>query len=539
MNLLRNLSIAIKLSLIPLVAIVGFASYLVFNAITTSQNNEQLELLTQNTIPALSISRENADRVARMQAIYLAVIESGDDENLSLVTSLLSDILSGGEEIAQRLPEHQAELQRLAKILNDYSSQADGWVSGLLSMSLDAQGAENAAQNVSSQHKKLLEGYGQMQQHFSQEVDLQVAEINQTSVSALKLGAVIGGVTLVILVLFAYSIISSTTRNLRQVSGSLKAIAEGEGDLSTRIKSDSDDELGELVKWFNQFISKLQGNVGSFVNDTTQLGDVSTRLQTASENSTSRISNQLQAVVEVSQALEQLGDSVKDIGSNALHASEVALQADQDTNTAGRVVNQSKQTIESLHEEIGNSATIINRLKEDTENITVILDAIKGIADQTNLLALNAAIEAARAGEQGRGFAVVADEVRALASRTQESTHEIQAVIEELQSAATEAVSAMSVGQAKAAQTVECSAEVEQTLNTIQQQVSQILQMNEQIAAAAEQQGQSALEIQHSINGIQQTAENAVDGSQRLAGISKEVADISSGMRTVTDTFKI
>jgi methyl-accepting chemotaxis protein len=203
------------------------------------------------------------------------------------------------------------------------------------------------------------------------------------------------------------------------------------------------------------------------------------------------------------------------------------------------VVTASIHSIEELAKEIGNASNVITNLEQDSENIGSVLDVIRGIAEQTNLLALNAAIEAARAGEQGRGFAVVADEVRTLASRTQQSTQEIQTMIERLQQGAHNAVDVMKASQSRTTDTVGHANKAGEALNSISNYVGDINDMNLQIASAAEQQSAVAEEINQNVVRITDIAQHTSDSMQEIASSSNDLAQLSSNLDTLVSNFKV
>lgn len=208
------------------------------------------------------------------------------------------------------------------------------------------------------------------------------------------------------------------------------------------------------------------------------------------------------------------------------------------TQDGRNVMQHTLKTIEALAQEVENSAQVISRLSEDSTQIGSVLDVIRGIAEQTNLLALNAAIEAARAGEQGRGFAVVADEVRTLASRTQASTLEIQSMIERLQTDASNAVKAMQQGQVQAQQGLSQAAQAENALQTISQSVTRINDMNIQIATAAEEQSSVAEEINRNIVNISQSADATAEGAKQTASAGDELAKLAARLQNLVGQFK-
>ena len=328
-------------------------------------------------------------------------------------------------------------------------------------------------------------------------------------------------------------------RPMRRLLDRLQQIADGDGDLRARLDVHSADELGQLGRAFNRFLDKLQPMIAEVGRVTAEVETAARGMATMAETNDQLISSEHAAVDQVTTAATEMSAAVHEVALNAQNASDAARAAESQSRQGAAVVSSTIQSIRQLAQEVEGASQTIGALEAETASIGAVLEVIRGIAEQTNLLALNAAIEAARAGEQGRGFAVVADEVRALAARTQDSTKDIQARIERLQSGVGKAVHAMQAGSDKARDSVERAAGVDQVLGETAVSVQRINDMAAQIATACEEQSCVTEEIARNITDIRDLSNEAATyssqsmlASQQLSGLSKTLAGLVGRFRT-------
>ncbi|MCU7217343.1 methyl-accepting chemotaxis protein [Pseudomonas sp. VE 196-7] len=348
-------------------------------------------------------------------------------------------------------------------------------------------------------------------------------------------GLIIAGIGLLVIWLVGHGI----ARPLKQMVAMLDDIAKGEGDLTRRLSSDRSDELGSIAKGFNTFLAKLQAMITQVVTSVQSVSDSSEHTADIAIRTNIGIQKQMAEIDQVATAVQEMTATAQDVARNATQAAQAASHADQAAGQGMQIVRDTSNSIGALALEIGKAVGVVQTLAKDSENINAILTAIRGIAEQTNLLALNAAIEAARAGEQGRGFAVVADEVRNLAQKTQKATEEIQSMIQQLQQGTRDVVRVMEDSQNRTDESVQHAAKAAEALETITQAVSVINDMNTQIASAAEEQSAVADDINRNVINIGQVANEVAGGADESSSASAGLTKLAEQQRRLINQFKV
>jgi len=361
------------------------------------------------------------------------------------------------------------------------------------------------------------------------------AQSQENSIIALAIG--LGAVLLGLALMWLTA--RGVTRPIEGVAAMLKDIASGEGDLTRRLEYAREDELGELAGWFNRFLDKLQPTIADVqrsVQDARSSADQSAAIAT---QTSAGMQQQFREVDQVATASQEMSATAQDVARNAAQAAEAARDADQATHEGLGVIDHTTQSIGSLADGLNHAMTQVESLAASSEQIGSVLEVIRAIAEQTNLLALNAAIEAARAGEAGRGFAVVADEVRNLARRTQESVEEIRQVIERLQTGTRDVVTAMQDSSSQAQGSVDQVGDAVAALRKIGDAVAVISEMNLQIASAAEEQSAVAEEINRNVAGIRDVTESLSGQADESARVSQALNELANHQQKLMGYFRV
>jgi methyl-accepting chemotaxis protein len=315
----------------------------------------------------------------------------------------------------------------------------------------------------------------------------------------------------------------------------VKAVSQG--DLTYQFKN-TGNETGIYLA-MREMVDRLNVMIAQVIESTSQVTNTSKQLNQITVQSKMGAEQQSDQLTQTATAMHEMSATVNEITQSAQMAADSAMNADNDAIAGKVVVKETQRTMSELVEAMMNVSQAIENLESETESVGSILDVIRGIADQTNLLALNAAIEAARAGEQGRGFAVVADEVRSLASRTQQSTEEIQAMISKLQNEAKRSVDSMRANMQGVEQTAEKTAQTEQVLETISDSVSTIKDMNAQIASASEEQNVVSQQISESVQSVNEKAFDTMDGADKASKIANDLSGLASDLDRIVKQFKV
>jgi methyl-accepting chemotaxis protein len=460
--------------------------------------------------------RQAGERVGKFAAIA--------EESGMLSEGGVGDKLKAYEELRQRWePLSQ-------KVVDARSSNTRAGRSTAIELTLG-----EAAEAFAKMRAVLDELSGQVAAGAEETATLTQATVEESRVHM----SVVLAIGLGICVLLVLALPPLITRPMKRMIAHVEDIADGDGDLTVRLEADSKDEMGQLARAFNRFVEKLHELVSQTVASARELGGSAEKLAMVSADSDQAVAEQLSQIEMVATAMNEMAATVQEVASNASQAAAGARSADEGARSGARVVEETVESINQLAGAVQNASGAIGELETESNKIGAVLEVIKGVAEQTSLLALNAAIEAARAGDQGRGFAVVADEVRNLASRTQQSTQEIEAMIESLQTSARHAVSVMESGRSMAESSVQKAAEAGGSLGDITKAVATINDMNTQIASAAEEQTSVTEEINSNTAKIHQLAERAAEGSRHTASAAEDLSSVAKDLQGRLAQFKV
>ena len=545
MTALKKLGLRTKIALPFAITALALVIVGVFSVLTARNLVSDTDDIAATYLQSVSqILNGDRDLYQALVAQMTLLDQAFNNEDTS---GAMEDFNENTEQARQRF---QDSAQRLAgtgisDVTQGFNTAFDRWQqSARQVMELAANGNPQQARDLAARETAPL--FDQLRNYYDSAGSHADEQAQQRSAEASSEGTSSSATVLAITVIAIIIAISLFTVFIRLIISSISAlrdqldnIAQGEGDLTQRIPVTVEDDLGKLARSFNRVLENLQGMIGSIQNLSRDLGAGATELATAARENNDGVTRQTDSISMVATAINEMQSAIEEVAGNASRAAEITREAETKGNNSAQIIRSSSKQVHRLAAQISKAVEVIRKLSADSDNITSVLDVIRGIAEQTNLLALNAAIEAARAGEQGRGFAVVADEVRTLAQRTGQSTEDIQTMITALQTGVSDVVNVMETGSKEATETERLATEAEQELQAILEAISSITDVNTSVASATEEQTQVVDEINRSITDINDLAAASADRSKAIDGIAKSLESYVRELEQQTGRFRV
>ncbi|MBD8600147.1 MULTISPECIES: methyl-accepting chemotaxis protein [unclassified Pseudomonas] len=539
---LRNLNIAPR-------AFLGFAVIgllmLILGVFALSQmnkiNNANVAMATKS-MPSIKALDKLTEGSIRLRVLSYRLMLNRDPDTLQKTTELFAmrnKQIDDARTIYAKMisaPEEQSAYDQYVKLLNDYRqlesrmktlSQANDMTELTRLLSADLQTNSDQMNVVLA---KLIE-------MNTQQVNEASATATQQYSTAFTMVVTLLIIATVLTVLFAWLLTNSITRPIASALNAAEDIAEG--DLTRTINVDGTDEAGRLLAAMLKMQSKLRDTLQRISGSATQLASAAEELNAVTDESARGLSQQNDEIEQAATAVNQMTSAVEEVARNAVSTSEASKNATTSASDGRDLVQETVTAIERMSTDVQSTSTLIGNLADESRDIGKVLDVIRGLADQTNLLALNAAIEAARAGEAGRGFAVVADEVRALAHRTQQSTSEIERMIGSIQGGTEQAVNSMRSSTERAESTLNIAKGAGLALDTINSAVVEINERNLVIASAAEEQAQVAREVDRNLVNIRDLSTQSATGANQTSAASNELSRLAVDLNGMVARFKV
>jgi len=545
MKVFNRYSIKIRLIISAVLGLVGMLlittqSLIHTNETLLSEKQKQIKYLVQTVHSIINAQHQEfvqgnlTEAQAKQVAISAIAIMRYDDGNYFWINDTKSFMISHGVKPALNGKDLSALKDAAGKLLfpalvAKAQESADG---GIVDYLWPKPGSEKPVEKLS--FVKTFQPWG-----WVIGTGIYIDDIKITlweTVSELVINLVI--IALLILLL-SYLIAKSIIEPINNTTQALADLAKGEGDLTQRLPINGQDEIAKLSKSFNEFIIKIQDLINKVQTSANAVKSSSTALSSLSQQSLASSELQSAETAQIATASSEMLSTINEIATSATTAAGLAVEASTEASTSKDIVNESVQSVQSLSVEINSASTVITELNNECSAIDSVLSVIKAIAEQTNLLALNAAIEAARAGEQGRGFAVVADEVRTLAGRTQEATLEINDIIAQLQEKANEAVSVISNSGNIAENAVNQANKASESLDSISTAINAISNANRDIATASEQQSTVTKEIDERVVAIADLSEQSNTNSAQIKHGTEDVSELGAQLSDLIKTFKV
>ncbi|WP_111980194.1 methyl-accepting chemotaxis protein [Algibacillus agarilyticus] len=539
MSWFTNLKIFHKISSIILLAVSIFVLNVVINATAQQSTQKDLVLLEDQIYHLVQIATINQVLLDRVDELYTQSVSFGDEELKTQAQETLDKLKANLNRAISLDTANSATLRKQQKLVADYQGRSVYIVDGMLNGSIDFSKLPKLSQEKASVLEDARLALKNYKQSIDQLFSTTIAKARESGEQALGTTITFGAIMIIILAAIAFFVARSISSTVIELRDSLHELASGEGELSHRLEVKSRDELGQLASNFNSFIDTLSRSIEGVMAVSHPLLDTSTRLISNSEVAKRLTAEQAENAEQTQLSMTELNQSISGISESATLANSAANEAEIEANNGLNVVEATIENSKKLNEQIDATSSAIHQLAQDSASVSKILDVITSIADQTNLLALNAAIEAARAGEQGRGFAVVADEVRTLASRTGAATTEIRDVLDKLRHAAGQSVDMMGQAETLSSSNEEFAIKTGSALEQIKASVENISTMNNQIATATEEQSMVADHVVEIITTMSETEKEIQGTFSSLEEVSHQLHQASDDLMEATSQFKL